>query len=376
MLDTQPTEVQGHIDAEPERLRPGMSVDHFRVIRFLDRGAMGEVYLARDTKLGRKVALKLIPVSRLKSAQAARDFLFEAKATARFNHPNIIGIYGAGEYDGNPYVALEYVEGRSLRHRMQEDPPSLMETLRTGLAIAGALQEAHRHGIVHRDLKPENVLIAKDGRIRLLDFGLALPLQDIDTGDIDPIRETIDLPPPSNSSRPEALRGTPAYMAPEQWLSDEITNKTDIWALGMMLTEMINREHPHQGMSIIERIRASCLPNASVELVSSEPLPEGLRELIARCMRSDAVKRPDAGEVSRTLDDMVHRRRHPGSPQAPFPGLLPFSERHTDAFFGRDQQVAALIERLRETMVLPVVGPSGSGKTSLLEAGVIPRLVE
>jgi eukaryotic-like serine/threonine-protein kinase len=89
MLETQPTEVQGHIDAEPERLRPGMSIDHFRVIRFLDRGAMGEVYLARDMKLGRKVALKLIPVSRLRSAEAVRDFLFEAKATARFNHPNI-----------------------------------------------------------------------------------------------------------------------------------------------------------------------------------------------------------------------------------------------------------------------------------------------
>jgi len=120
---------------------------------------MGEVYLARDTQLGRKVALKVVRQERLGNQEALERFLFEARATAQFNHPHLITIYGVGEHAGCPYVALEYLEGQNLHERIQSDPPSLTETLRIGLAIAEGLQEAHAHQILHRDLKPDNILI-------------------------------------------------------------------------------------------------------------------------------------------------------------------------------------------------------------------------
>src|SRR5262249_20861051 len=138
----------------------------------LGRGNMGEVYLARDTKLGRKVALKLINPRLLGSADARARFLFEAQATASCNHPHIVTIHAVGEHESAPYFALEYLEGQTLRDRLAEHP-SVQGALRMALAIADALREAHSKGILHRDLKPENVLVPRDGRLRVVDFGLA-----------------------------------------------------------------------------------------------------------------------------------------------------------------------------------------------------------
>ena len=158
-------------------LDPGMMVDHFRIMRPLGHGGMGEIFLARDTRLGRKVALKLIRPGVLGSRQATERFLFEARATAQFNHPHIVTIHTVGEDHGQPYVALEYLEGQSLRERISQQRPGEREALRFGLEIASALEEAQRHGILHRDLKPENVMLARDGRLRVLDFGMAKVLQ-------------------------------------------------------------------------------------------------------------------------------------------------------------------------------------------------------
>ena len=154
-------------------LRRGMLVDDFRVMRFIGAGGMGEVYLARDTKLGRKVALKVIRSRLLGASDTISQFMREAQTTAKFSHPNIVTVYAVGEHEGAPYIALEYLEGETLRERTNGKRLSLQESLRICAAAGEALVEAHRHGILHRDLKPSNVLIPRDGRVRVVDFGLA-----------------------------------------------------------------------------------------------------------------------------------------------------------------------------------------------------------
>jgi serine/threonine protein kinase len=209
-------------------------VDHYRVLRPIGRGGMAEVYLARDAKLGRKVALKMIRADALRDDEEIRRFLFEARATARFNHPNIVTIYSVGETSRGPYVALEYLEGQTLRQRMDLEPPHIRTAMRLGLAIAEALHEAHDHDILHRDLKPENIMLGRDGRLRVLDFGLARFLRRGDDALARTLaRDTIagaggEAPNQDDSSahltfesEGRDLCGTPAYMAPEQWAKQE-----------------------------------------------------------------------------------------------------------------------------------------------------------
>ncbi len=161
--------------ANPWLFKSGDMVDHFRVVRPIDRGGMAEVYLARDTTLGRKVALKVIQPGAFESDHAAERFLIEARTTAQFNHPNIVTIHTVGQHRGQPYLALEFLEGETLRERIRKANLGPGECLRWASAIADALTEAHAGGVLHRDLKPENILLPKDGRLRVLDFGLARP---------------------------------------------------------------------------------------------------------------------------------------------------------------------------------------------------------
>ncbi|MFH0903254.1 MAG: protein kinase, partial [Pseudomonadota bacterium] len=154
-------------------LLPESMVDHFQVVRLIGRGGMGEVYLARDTLLNRRVALKLVHPRYLDSEEAITRFTREAQVTASLSHPHIVTVYAVGRCEGRPYLALEYLEGQNLRQRIDEERPGVRESLRIVLAIAQALVEAHRHRVLHRDLKPENVILAKDGRLRLVDLGLA-----------------------------------------------------------------------------------------------------------------------------------------------------------------------------------------------------------
>ena len=370
-----------HEQPRSSRLSTGEMVDHFKVMRLIGRGGMGEVYLARDTQLGRKVALKMIHRKYLRSPEIVERFLFEARATARFSHPNIVAIHAVGDHQGQPYVALEYLEGQTLGQRIEEGTLRPREAARIALATAEALQEAHRRSILHRDLKPSNILINRDGRIRILDFGLAkviqrrpaplereasTPLKGVDTG----------LTPLQTSG--SGLQGTPAYMAPEQWNAELTTEATDLWALGLVLYE-----------SMVGRLPYECGDRALLceAVTSDEPMPVpaaalgmpvALAQLIASCIDKDPARRPTAGEVTGQLERYLSRRRRErqGEEQCPFRGLLPFGEAHVDYFFGRDQEVAGLVERLREEATLALVGPSGSGKSSLARAGVVPRLAE
>ena len=355
---------------------PGTHLDHYMILRSLGRGGMGEVYLARDTALGRKVAIKVLLPKKLGSKEAVDRFLFEARATARFNFPHIVTIYAVGEVRGYPYLAMEYLEGQSLAQRLAEERLATPEAIRIGLAIAQALTEAHRHQILHRDLKPANVMIPRDGRVRVVDFGLAkrttVPTApDQDTGAASQSLDTARIFETAN----RGVRGTPAYMAPEQWSNETPSGATDVWALGLLLYEMVTGHHPFEGLDHYQICHSLWKPEPLPP--PRGDLPDDLKTLIVRCLEKDPERRLGMNEVVETLRRLLYGRRDPlSSGLSPFRGLLPFDEHHADRFFGRDGETASFLERLRLEPVLPVIGPSGAGKSSFVMAGVVPRLRE
>jgi len=367
-------------DPRHQPFTPGCVVDHFRVERLLGKGGMGVVYLARDTQLGRKVALKVVRPERLGSPAAVERFLLEARTTARFSHPNIITIHAVGEYEGFPYVALEYLEGQTLHERMREARLGLGEAIRHGLAIAEALSEAHAHGVLHRDLKPSNVLIPRDGRLRVLDFGLAKMVTPQMQGDaLDSVVQDLVEYLGTDVSDDQLIRGTPSHMAPEQCRGEDSSGATDMWALGVILHEMVTGRHPYATPG--SEMAALALHVCSAEPLSLEGALDGitpdLADLITRCLEKDAERRPTAGDAVAALESLLVRGgRRLTAEESPFRGLQPFGEQHARFFFGRDEEIAAFLERLRVVPVLPVLGPSGAGKSSFVHAGIVPRLRE
>lgn len=342
------------VDERGAVLAAGERVDGFEVKRLLGQGGMGCVYLARDVRLGRLVALKLILPSRITPARTQR-FLEEARITARFSHPHIVIVHALGQVRGQPYIALEYLDGSNLRSRLDAGRPSVVQACRWGLAIGRALTAAHAHGVLHCDLKPDNVVLPSDGRLRVVDFGLAQALD-----------------PGGGASR---LGGTPKYMAPEQWAGGRLTPATDVWALGLMLAEMLAGRHPLDGQATDPEDVPTLLGDLS--RVDLGACPEPVAHLVRRCLSVDPAGRPHLEEVEATLAGPVeHTAPSSRVNDCPFPGLLPYDAQHSTVFFGRDGEVDAFIERMRTETVLPVVGPSGAGKSSFVRAGVVPRLQE
>ncbi len=374
-----PTHVPHHVDAAPpsHAYEPGDQADHFRILRLLGRGGMGEVFLARDEKLGRKVALKVLRPETLGSAQTAARFKFEARTTARFNHPHIVVIYAVGEHRGRPYVALEYLEGQTLRLRMKEERLGVSDIVRVGIAIVEALQEAHRNHILHRDLKPENVMIPRDGRIRVVDFGLAKAFAaspELRQGLTDAAGDGED-EEQAFVSHAGGFHGTPAYMAPEQWTGEECSASTDVWAFGMLLHELLSGRHPFAGMLPFEMARR--VTTQPIPPVRAEGVPSALGQLVLRCLEQDSERRPSVATLLEELQQLAasgRPRRLGGQP--PFRGLMACDENDAYRFVGRDGEIGSFLERLREEPVLPVIGPSGAGKSSFVMAGVVPRLRE
>jgi WD40 repeat protein len=371
--DTVASSTGGDELAPVAELGPGAEVDHFRIVRLLGRGGMGEVFLARDTQLGRKVALKLITSVGPQSPDAVARFLHEARTTAMFSHPNIVTLYAVGEHAGRPYVALEYLEGESLRERLDTERLAPAAALRVMHSVALAAAEAHANGVLHRDLKPENILLPRDGRVRVLDFGLAKPTEDGSASPADALLSTANLQPERVT---HGIAGSPAYMAPEQWRGAPSTPATDVWALGVMLYELLAGRRPQEATQLF----ALCIAVTSAEptpaLPSDVPVSDAVRALVDRCLKKAPAERPTTSEVVETLEAAVHPTRAVAASASPFRGLLPFVERNAALYFGRDDEIASFVERLRDQPALAVVGASGAGKSSFVQAGVLPRLRE
>ncbi|HZO12680.1 MAG TPA: serine/threonine-protein kinase, partial [Polyangiaceae bacterium] len=338
-------EVAGAAPAAEGVLAPGTLIDQFRIMRLLATGGMGELYLARDVRLGRKVALKCVQPSLLGSEEAVGRFLAEARTTAKFSHPNIVTVYTVGEHDGKPYLALEYLEGENLRDRLGGDHRglSLNEALRLLMAVAEALAEAHQHGVLHRDLKPENVVIPKDGRVRVVDFGLASRVTEQEEKPEERLTSaSFQSTTLVRIEAPSGRAGTPQYMAPEQWHALECTAQTDVWALGVILFELCTGQLPFDEPTMFKQAMAVCGAEPAPRAEAIADVPREIADLIARCLEKSSDQRPDATSVARALRAMVERERVKLSDEeSPFRGLLPFGEQHAHLFFGRDAELAA-----------------------------------
>src|SRR5215469_8620594 len=274
LLDGRPLSGQG--------LREGDRFgNHFEIGGMLGRGGMGEVYLGRDTKLNREVAIKVLPSSFTGDPDRLARFRREAQVLASLNHPNIGAIYSFEESDGIHALALEYVEGPTLADRIAHGPVPLETALSIARQIAEALEAAHEQGIVHRDLKPGNVKLRPDGVIKVLDFGLAKPALQSPTQTPGTEAGCPELTSPTMTAM-GVMIGTPAYMSPEQVKGRPVDRRADIWAFGAVLYEMLSRRRAFQGEDVPETLAAVLQQELDWSAIpASTPAP--VRNLIARC---------------------------------------------------------------------------------------------
>src|SRR6185295_16089795 len=229
----------------------GMRFGPYEILALIGAGGMGEVYRAKDPRLGRDVAIKVLPASFSQDADRLRRFEQEAKAAGVLNHPNITAVYDIGSHEGAPYVVQELLEGETLRSVLAAGRLSPRKAIDYGLQITHGLAAAHEKGIVHRDLKPENLFVTKDGRIKILDFGLAkLKPQKLNQG-VD--SEAPTLKPLTD---PGVIMGTVGYMSPEQVRGQEADHRSDIFSFGIILHEMLSGRRTFAGDSIVELMNA------------------------------------------------------------------------------------------------------------------------
>ena len=275
----------------------GQSVGRYVVLNRLGVGGMGVVYVAYDPELDRRVALKLLHPAVTRSSPAAteraqRRLLREAQALAKLDHPNVVSVHDVGEFEGGVYIAMDFVEGVTLGAWAREEPRSQRELIEMYLHAGRGLAEAHKKGIVHRDFKPDNVMVGEDGRVRVLDFGLARPTGELD---VETIPEDIELAVPSNDALENPLTevgslvGTPAYMAPEQHLREEAGAPADQFAFCVSLWEAVYGKHPFGASSRIQL--AMMVVRGDIDMSTASKGPRWLRRVLVRGMASKPTAR-------------------------------------------------------------------------------------
>jgi eukaryotic-like serine/threonine-protein kinase len=278
-------------------LLPGTKLGPYEIKSSLGAGGMGEVYRATDTKLGRDVALKLLPPEVAHDPERLARFQREAKSLAQLDHPNIVTIYSVEECDGVHFLTMQLVEGQPLDRVIPAGGLQLPQIVEIASALGDALAAAHDKGIVHRDLKPVNVMLSKEGRVKVLDFGLA---KDVSAPDAADATLTSD-----HQTQAGVVMGTPAYMSPEQTSGRPIDHRTDIFSLGVVLHEMSTGRRPFEGHSSAELISA-ILRDTPPPVTQSRPdLPSGLARIVRRCLEKDPQHRVQtARDVSNEFRDL------------------------------------------------------------------------
>ncbi len=268
-------------------LNSGTKIGSYEIVSLIGVGGMGEVYRARDARLGRDVALKILPAAFAQDADRLRRFEQEARAVAALNHPNILAIHDVGQHDGTQYLVSELLEGESLRAMLDRGALPQRKAIDYGVQIAQGLAAAHEKGIVHRDLKPENLFVTRDGRIKILDFGLAkLAVKESEAGP-----EATSLTLTHAQTDAGVVMGTASYMAPEQVRGDAVDARTDIFAFGAVLFEMLSGQRAFRRETPAETM-AAVLKEDPAELTNSErPISPALDRITRRCLEKSPEQR-------------------------------------------------------------------------------------
>ncbi len=264
-------------------LNAGTKLGRYEIRSKIGAGGMGEVYLAEDTELGRRVAIKLLPPETISDEHARKRLVREARAAATLDHPTICSIYEVGEADGRSFIAMQYIEGETLEVKMKRKSLDLSESLVIAAQVADALAEAHAHSIIHRDIKPSNIIISSRGQAKVMDFGLAKVIQQKQAIESEAATETL-------LSTPGAIIGTIPYMSPEQVRSEALDASSDIFSFGVVLYEMLSGQQPFAGKSSAATASA-ILTHEPPPLARYMDAPAELQRIVRKCLRKDREQR-------------------------------------------------------------------------------------
>ena len=336
----------------PQGPGPGDVFGQYEIVERVGAGGMGVVYRALDTRLGRAVALKMLPGEYTRDADRLQRFEREARAASALNHPNILTVHEIGEHDGAHYIATEYVEGETLRQLRARGPVAPAEAARIAAQVADALEVAHERGIIHRDIKPENIMLRRrDQIVKVLDFGLAKLTEQARHGEY-------AHPSPAPPTETGLVMGTPRYMSPEQARGRQVDARSDVWSLGVVLYEMLAGARPFEGETS-QDVLASILKDEPPALPAD--VPAELRTVVECALRKDAGERyPSAASM---LEELRAALRALGQPHG---GVPVERAAGTDAASGpRGTHPAAMHTR--------PAGPTDSGAASLTDSGARAR---
>ncbi len=334
----------------------GETLSHYRITSKLGAGGMGEVFRARDERLDRDVAIKVLPVEVAQDEDRLARFEREAKALAKLSHPNILAIHEFGEERSVTYAVTELLEGDTLRARLASGPLPWRKAVEIAVSIADGLAAAHDAGLVHRDLKPENVFVTTEGRVKILDFGLAKVVEQLDHEDA-----TISSPPPGTAVG--TVLGTVGYMAPEQLRGRAADGRTDIFSLGCVLYEMLTGSRPFQGATPAD-VCASVLREDPQGFAAIAPtVPPGVETIVLRCLE----KRPE--ERFQSARDLVFALQ---AAAAPFAGTAQHAEVAAAPDVEPDRGAGS---RIRSIAVLPFTTTGGDTELEYLADGLTEGLI-